>query len=427
MSDKYFPIRTDTACQLKWAWSTIFLQTGTTASCHRVEPHQFNIDTFNFHNTEQKLSQRKNMLDGDWPGGKKLEFSTTCESYCGKIEKTGIGQSDRQFFLDVPDLSPVELSIDPHATTVSPTILEIFIDNTCNLSCVYCVPEFSSRIDFERKKYGEFSKNGLTLKSNYSKHSNYADIQDNFWSWMIKNAPGLKRLHLLGGEPFYQKQFDDFLNFFNENPCPNLEFNIVTNLMLSGEKLKGYIERIKNLIINKKISRLDITASIDCWGPQQEFVRFGLDLTQWEENFKYLIDQRWIKLNINNTISVLTVKTLPDLLDKLDQWTENRKIEHYFAQIYYPSYMTLDILGKEEFQNDFSKILSMMETKSWRGSEAKKHMEGIMSTNDTAKFNQTETLKLLTFLDEMDRRRNTNWRELFPWLIKYEDLCGIQK
>jgi hypothetical protein len=68
-----------------------------------------------------------------------------------------------------------------------------------------------------------------------------------------------------------------------------------------------------------------------------------------------------------------------------------------------------------------------METKSWRGSEAKKHMEGIMSTNDTAKFNQTETLKLLTFLDEMDRRRNTNWRELFPWLIKYEALCGIQK
>jgi hypothetical protein len=232
---------------------------------------------------------------------------------------------------------------------------------------------------------------------------------------------------LLGGEPFYQKQFDDFLNFFSENPCPNLEFNIVTNLMLSSEKLKGYIERIKNLIIDKKISRLDITASIDCWGPQQEFVRFGLDLTQWEENFRYLIDQRWIKLNINNTISILTVKTLPDLLDKLSQWAENRKIEHYFAQVYYPSYMTLDILGKEEFQNDFSKILSMMETKSWRGTEAKKHMEGIMSTNDTAKFNQTETLKLLTFLDEIDRRRNTNWRELFPWLIKYEALCGIQK
>ena len=427
MSDKYFPIQTDTACQLKWAWSTVFLQTGTTASCHRVEHHQFNIDTFNFHNTEQKLSQRKNMLDGNWPVGKELEFSTTCESYCGKIEKTGIGTSDRQFFNTIPNLVPTELELNPDEINVTPTILEIYIDNTCNLSCVYCVPELSSRIDFEMKKYGEFSKNGLTLKSSYSKHSNYADIQNNFWSWMVKNASGLKRLHLLGGEPFYQKQFDDFLNFFNENPCPNLEFNIVTNLMLSGEKLKGYIERIKNLIIDKKISRLDITASIDCWGPQQEFVRFGLDLTQWEENFRYLIDQRWIKLNINNTISILTVKTLPDLLDKLSQWAENRKIEHYFTQVYYPSYMTLDILGKEEFQKDFSKILSMMETKSWRGTEAKKQMEGIISTNVSAKFNQTETLKLLTFLDEMDRRRNTNWRELFPWLIKYEDLCGIQK
>jgi hypothetical protein len=134
MSDKYFPIQTDTACQLKWAWSTVFLQTGTTASCHRVEHHQFNIDTFNFHNTEQKLSQRKNMLAGNWPVGKELEFSTTCESYCGKIEKTGIGISDRQFFNTIPNLVPNELELNSNEINVTPTILEIYIDNTCNLS-----------------------------------------------------------------------------------------------------------------------------------------------------------------------------------------------------------------------------------------------------------------------------------------------------
>ena len=38
-----------------------------------------------------------------------------------------------------------------------------------------------------------------------------------------------------------------------------------------------------------------------------------------------------------------------------------------------------------------------------------------------------EIKKLIFFLDEKDRRRNTNWENLFPWLIKYRELCGITK
>jgi hypothetical protein len=36
MEQRYFPIKTATACQLKWNWSTLFLTTGTTSSCHRT-------------------------------------------------------------------------------------------------------------------------------------------------------------------------------------------------------------------------------------------------------------------------------------------------------------------------------------------------------------------------------------------------------
>ena len=432
MTDKkYFPIQTATSCQLKWAWSTIMLQTGGTSSCHRVQGEYFDIDTFNFHNTSQKLNHRKTMLDGEWPTViddlPLANFSTTCAAYCGTIEKTGIGQSDRQFFSKIPNLTPVELATDPTAIIVSPTILEVYLDNTCNLSCVYCGPELSSRIDVELKKYGRFEKNGLILESAYIKHANYEKIEQKFWEWLKNNGTKLQRLHLLGGEPFYQRQFDDFLTFFENNPCPSLEFNIVTNLMLSTDKLIRYIERIKLLIKYKKIKRLDITASIDCWGPQQEFVRHGLELNRWQKNFEYLIEQRWIKLNINNTVSILTIKTLPDLLVKLDEWTKDRKIEQYFSQLYHPTYLAPAILGADEFREDFINILNLMETTTWRGSHAKTYMEGIISTSANATVDLVETLKLLTYLDELDRRRNTNWRELFPWLIKYEVLCGITK
>ena len=415
----FFPIKTATACQLKWAWSTVYLQLGSTSSCHRVTIHKFDIDSFNFHNTPEKISQRKDMLGGYWPDSSDKE-STTCENYCGAIEKTNQGQSDRQFFSDVPDLSPPELDINPQEVTVSPTILEVYVDNVCNLGCVYCVPELSSRIDFEMKKYGKFSKNGLVLESTYSKPSDYDHTLEKFWYWMEHHAHELKRLHLLGGEPFYQQQFDMFLDFFDANPCPELEFNIVTNLMISKTKLETYIERLRKMLVNRKIKRLDITASIDCWGPQQEFVRYGLKLPEWKENFEYLVNQKWIKLNINNTMSALTIKTLPELLELFGGWNKNRTIEHYFAKLFAPTYLDPTIFGPDEFKDDFKKILDLMETETWRGSHAKKYMQGIIATIEKSVYNKEEVLKLLTYLDEIDRRRNTNWRELFPWLERYK-------
>ena len=415
---KYFPIKTATACLAKWSFSKIILHQGLTSSCHRVINHTFDIETFNFHNTPEKTAQREMMLNGQWPNGNPGPLETTCEQYCGKFEKNG-GESDRQFYNLIPDLYPQELDYDRTLTSIIPTILEVYIDNTCNLKCIYCIPELSSGIHAEMIRFGKFEKNGLTLETTYTYPENFDQIQQEFWKWMANNAIKLKRLQLLGGEPFYQKQFDTFLEFFDNNPCPNLEFQIVSNLMIKQSKLKEYINRIKQLIAEKKIRRLDMHCSIDCWGPQQEFVRYGIELTKWEENFKYLISEKWIKLNINNTISVLTIKTLPALLIKLKEWTKNRTIEHYFAQLFYPSYMAPDILGADEFDQDFDTILSLMETKSWRDIHARKHFIAITNNIKKSKINKSEVLKLLTYLDELDKRRNTNWRELFPWLEKY--------
>ena len=58
LPNRRFPIVTDTACQLKWNFSTIFLTTETTASCHRTNHHKFDSD-FNFHNTSSKIYDRK--------------------------------------------------------------------------------------------------------------------------------------------------------------------------------------------------------------------------------------------------------------------------------------------------------------------------------------------------------------------------------
>jgi hypothetical protein len=154
---KYFPIKTATACQLKWTWSTLFLNDGTTSSCHRVGRHQVALEDFdNFHNTPIKIDQRNTMLEGKWP--QPLPYMQDDEGcrYCQKIEEAG-GQSDRMYHNQIPDLSPPELEYDPPATNVTPRILEVFLSNTCNLITNHNYEAIL--IEADKKKFNELNIN----------------------------------------------------------------------------------------------------------------------------------------------------------------------------------------------------------------------------------------------------------------------------
>ena len=58
---------------------------------------------------------------------------------------------------------------------------------------------------------------------------------------------------------------------------------------------------------------------------------------------------------------------------------------------------------------------------------AYRYMEGFLNSLISGKQKDDEIKNLIIYLNEKDRRRKTNWRQTFPWLIKYEALCGIQK
>jgi hypothetical protein len=369
------------------------------------------VETFDqFHNTPKKIQDRKLMLQGQWPKG-------GCE-HCQKLEETG-GQSDRQFHLKIPNQVPPELLINPGAVDITPRIVEVYFDNVCNMSCMYCWDGFSSKIQQENTKFGNFESHGIVLKNVSKKVDNLEKLTDKFWQWMTQNAPGLSRFHALGGEPFYQKQFDQCLEFFNNVPCPDLEFNVVSNLMLSDQRFKMCIDSIRKLIIKGKIKRFDLTASIDCWGPEQEYVRHGLDLAQWKRNFEYAATQPWITLNINQTLTGLTIKTVPELMMHVNHYRTNKDIGHYFSTVI-GSHKCLHagIFGTGFFDQDFENILQVMPNNTWQEQQARLNMQAVqMQINSIAR--SPELIQQLTvLLDELDRRRNLNWRHTFPWLEK---------
>jgi hypothetical protein len=101
-----------------------------------------------FHNTPLKLKHRQEMLEGKWPGDDDL---WGCH-YCKSIEEAG-GVSDRMWHLTIDNMYPLELDQDPTAIRVNPVVVEVWLNNTCQMGCLYCTASASSSIDAENKKF----------------------------------------------------------------------------------------------------------------------------------------------------------------------------------------------------------------------------------------------------------------------------------
>jgi len=400
LKNKIFPIQTGTACQLKWTWSTIYLTTDTTASCHRTNHHKFDTEQFDFHNTPSKLQDRKRMLEGKWP-------IAGC-NYCRDIEIAN-GQSDRITNLNFPGIhAPPELEYNLTATQVTPRMLEVYFDNTCNLKCLYCGPHFSSLWDAENIKFGE---------SKFNKSLNIEKNKNKIFEWIKANGHHLTVFNVLGGEPLYQQEFIDCLDLFDQHPAPELKLQIFTNLNIKLSRLKTIINRIQQLVNNNRIREFEITASLDCWGPEQEYVRFPLDLLLWEENFNYLLTKDWINLIINSTITPLTVKTLPQLLEKINDWNKIKTVYHYQNSVNAPSNQMIDIFGNI-FTEDFNKAIELKLERTPEETSSKEYLKGIAKQSAVKAPNVQSITSLFTLLNKLDQRRNTDWTRTFPWLVE---------
>jgi MoaA/NifB/PqqE/SkfB family radical SAM enzyme len=421
MAYKKFPIVTDTSCLLKWAWSTVFLSLGRTSSCHRCDHDVVTADTFGtFHNTERKIQSRQLMREGIWP-------QAGCQ-YCEKIENAG-GVSDRMHQFNKGDdqyYTPQELVDNPLLDSVTPTILDIYFTNTCNMACLYCGPHFSTVWETENRKHGAFHKGPVNLYTTDSRMvNNYDEMLSKFWEWMEKNYLGLRSMQILGGEPFFQDELIQTLEFFETHSNPDLSINIISNLKVPFSKLTNVIERFQELVNQKKIQQIHVSASLDCWGPQQEFVRWGLDLEEFTKNMEYLARSNVI-LGVNGAISALTIKTMPDYLDMLGYWSSIRPASipkeplHYsFMSVTDPHYMNPDIFPTGTFEEDFKKILQKMPGKYENvRTNNYNHMLGIAKQIESTPARPEQIQGLKVYLDEMTRRRGVDWKPLFPWLAE---------
>ena len=407
--NKVFPIDNGAACQFKWTWSTIFLNRGTTASCHRGAHWDLDENTImNFHNLPQKIGDREKMLKGIWPGN-------GCE-YCRDVEAAG-GISERLSYVNNFDgILPPELETDMTATNVTPRLLEVYFSNICNQSCVYCSPGFSSQIEQEVRKYGPSKYNDSYSIWNSDRRDMYEVYLAKFWEWMKLNATELRIFQVLGGEPLYQDEFEQCLDFFENNPCPDLIWRVFTNMNHNPTKFKEKINRIQQLIDNKKIKSMDFVCSIDCWGPEVEYARYGLNLEECEENMNTILNANGIGILIHSTLSALTVPTLYQLCEKVMEWKQHKKIIFGWNTVVRPECFDVYHFG-HHLAPYIDKALEVFE-KNGGLQDYQKYLLGIKQRMIETPINIEGIDNLVGFLDDLDIRRNDDWKSRFPQITQ---------
>lgn len=320
--------KSSTFCGAKWYYSTIWLGSGMTTSCHHPLPHRVSEQEVKENykalaNTVIRKRERQEMQQGIRCGG--------CD-YCWRIEDLKTDQvSDRVYKTVLYDDVALEeaFNADPEKD-FDLKYLEISFDRTCNLACSYCNPAFSTTWVKDIKTNGPYKTLITDAQDHYTHAHNDAGKYDHdknnpyveaFFKWWEADLNRtLTHLRLTGGEPLMSEHTWKLFEWFETNSRKDLYFAINSNLISKEELIDKLITASKN------IGDFNVYTSCESTGARAEYIRDGFDWDIWTRNFDRLANEPGIKLHSMCTIGAISLGGLIEYLDWcLEQKTRYNK------------------------------------------------------------------------------------------------------
>lgn len=288
--------------------------------------------------------------------------------------------------------------------------LEFRFSNTCNFSCLHCMPEYSSAwTDIVRNITVEDDdkKNNITPLISEVKNQNWTiEEAEAVADDLIANFPNIRRLDFAGGEPLYQKQFWAFLRKIIKHPnIDNMNVTIISNFNTPVN-----YEELATLLTNFKESTIRI--SVDGSQAIYNYFRTG----NWDvlkENMKVFRNvNRKTTLETTCTISAYQILDLKDTFLNM-YYLPSDRMHHTIVQ--YPTYLDPSILKSRflpRIKADLEKIkefLSKMNTKSHKvrtGWNVVLEVEELFEKTNTV---EEDYQRFLYYVDRMDAIKNQNF------------------
>jgi len=349
----------------------------TTLCCRSKQPV---AKTEDFDWNTSLLDIRNNMLQGT-----RID---NC-SGCYKVEDSGgISARQRQTIdwsrkLDMSSVEDLNFS--------KPIMYDVFPNNTCNLMCRMCIPEYSVLIQREQNDLNDYPATNW----------DYIDLED------------AQVVYVAGGEPTAMLDFQKFLDRCEQEKRLDMEIRINTNANKISERLFEKLNRFKNIVF---------TVSIDGYGCANDYSRW---LSSWENISKNIqrIADKGHSVNFNITVSIYTIFSIYELLKYLDD-----NYSKYTVNIEYVG-LHDDVLNPFVFEYS-DKILNKIASIDkmdiyYNNKNLQNFVQGLLTNAKSSTLNVEKLKKFFEYNDNLDKLRNSRLQDYIPELEEKRQLLGV--
>lgn len=330
---KLFKIRDETSptfCLAKFHEASIWVYSGKIASCHYTPFLQVGNTVDTFYNPAEKREHQKEMLAGGQP--------KACNS-CWNYENIGLRSDRTRKSLGFKDHLPAEDYKNPNYV-FKPKALELAFQNTCNLACSYCSPQFSTSWLNDIRVNGVYHNITTDDRRHYQKDLKEINEMiappdmDLFWAWFETVADGLESIRVSGGEPLMHEEVFRMFEMMTEMN-PHIECVIHSNLCQKPVVMDRFFDKIS------KLTNLRMNISNESAGETAEFIREGMVYSEWLENIERLGNSTVKEFSVSTTVSAIALQSLDQMYLDIIDIRSRTKVKPYIS---------INMVDKPEFQ-----------------------------------------------------------------------------
>lgn len=279
----------------------------------------------------------------------------------------------------------------------------ISMGSACNLKCVMCIPQASSKIEAEYKKI--YKK---TLDPFYMFDGSKTKADKEFNDWIKDLASRASHLTIIGGEPFYIKAFPKVLNLAKENNVK--EVDMFTNgTMIDFDLLQG----LNHILIN---------FSIDAVEEEAEYVRSGCVWDEVKNNYLQCLTLPNVTSHVNPVFTMFNIFGVP----KLGEFFKDHYPKHFHISLADPDHFNAienlppDLLdeAKQCFEQFLKHLLSNKDIDQWERVYLEDAVANAISRLGT-RHTQAKFEQFINHTKTLDSVRKENITQYFPQFKKY--------
>jgi organic radical activating enzyme len=269
--------------------------------------------------------------------------------------------------------------------------LDIRWNNTCNLTCIYCEPYWSS--------------SWAALEGKQVKRPDNTINKEEFLKFLTSNLSGVDNILVLGGEPLLIKENIDLLN----NLTDNTSVYIISNLSIPNLEDSKIYQALKNKKITWGIS-------FETLNDKFEYVRHGANWKIFNQNLDLLLSNSNFAVNAQSVFNIFSAYDI----ESFYLFCKERHMQITWDHLFKPK--EFDILNAPATYKNLiiEKLEDLIKNSENNYKFGFINLYNLLKNNNAINTSFAQTIKFIKN-NEIKLKKQVTFLELFPEFKDYLD------